>query len=324
LVGSEFLDYGPPIGARIKHYIGNFLDHHFARKADSVIAVTDSIKAEFLKRDDQPADQIYVIPNGIEEDFIQRAAQAESDIVESIKAESIKAESSKNELKSDESNVDESTQIELEAAESNVTASLDEGQAEIQSATQSVMQNTAPVFMFAGNMAAYQGIDLMLKAFALVVKTLPDAKLKILSHEPFSSYQALADSLGLSENLSLEDIKLNELPAMLVHADVLLNPRTRCTVIPQKLLNYIAAGRPVVSFSGSAKIVTDRVDGLIVENGNVQAFAAAMLELVNNPVLGKTLAAAGLRSMQVRYSWRSAARKTLTVYSDTLSKYAEK
>jgi len=80
----------------------------------------------------------------------------------------------------------------------------------------------------------------------------------------------------------------------------------------------------VVSFSGSAKIVIDRVDGLIVENGNIHAFSEAMLELVLNPELGKTLAAAGLKSMQTQYSWSSAAKKTLAVYYDTLTRHAEK
>ena len=66
---------------------------------------------------------------------------------------------------------------------------------------------------------------------------------------------------------------------MLVQADVLLNPRSRCAGIPQKLLNYMAAGRPTGSFAGSSKIITDRVHGLVVENDDVQAFADAMLEL---------------------------------------------
>jgi len=232
LVGSELLDYGPAIGASIKRFVGNFFDHFFTRRADSVIAVTNSIKEEFVKQDSQPADRIYVIPNGIEEDFIQRAKKARLEYA-------------------------------TYAERKNILAG-----------------KCAPVFMYAGNTATYQGIDLMLKAFALVAQQIPDAQLKILTNESFANYLALSDSLGITDKLSISDVTLEELPAMLVQADVLLNPRTRCAGIPQKLLNYMAAGRPVVSFSGSAKIVIDRVDGLIVENGNIHAFSEAMLELV--------------------------------------------
>ena len=272
LVGSELLDYGPAIGASIKRFLGRFLDHFFARRADSVIAVTDAIKDEFVTHDSQPADRIHVISNGIEEDFILRAEKARREYAACIEKENVIAE------------------------------------------------KHAPIFMYAGNTAAYQGIDLMLKAFALVAQQLPDAQLKILTHESFTDYLALSDSLGITDKLSILDVLLEDLPAMLVQADVLLNPRTRCAGIPQKLLNYMAAGRPVVSFAGSAKIVVDRVDGLVVENGNIHAFSEAMLELVFNTKLGDTIAAAGLKSMQTRHSWNSAAKQTLAVYYDTLTR----
>ena len=275
LVGSELLDYGPAIGASIKRFVGSFLDHFFARQADSVIAVTDAIKDEFVTHDSQPADRIHVIPNGIEEEFIQRAEKARLEYAACIEKKNI------------------------------------------------VAGKPAPIFMYAGNTAAYQGIDLMLKAFALVEQRIPDAQLKILTHESFADYLALSDSLGITDKLSILDVLLEDLPAMLVQADVLLNPRTRCAGIPQKLLNYMAAGRPVVSFAGSAKIVIDQVDGLVVENGNIHAFSEAMLELVFNTKLGDTIAAAGLKSMQTRYSWNSAAKQTLAVYYDTLTRHME-
>ena len=275
LVGSELLDYGPAIGASIKRFLGRFLDHFFARRADSVIAVTDDIKDEFVTHDSQPADRIHVISNGIEEDFILRAEKARREYAACIEKENV------------------------------------------------IAGKHAPIFMYAGNTAAYQGIDLMLKAFALVAQQLPDAQLKILTHESFTDYLALSDSLGITDKLSILDVLLEDLPAMLVQADVLLNPRTRCAGIPQKLLNYMAAGRPVVSFAGSAKIVIDRVDGLVVENGNIHAFSEAMLELVFNTKLGDTIAAAGLKSMQTRHSWNSAAKQTLAVYYDTLTRHVE-
>ena len=276
LIGSELLDYGPAIGTGIKRFVGNFLDHFFARRADSVIAVTDTIKDEFVKQNSQPADRIHVIPNGIEENFIRRAERARLEYPACVE-------------------------------EDNILAG-----------------KLAPIFMYAGNTAAYQRIDLMLKAFALVAQRIPNARLMIITNESFADYQTLTDSLGIKDKLSISDVILEDLPAMLVQADVLLNPRTRCAGIPQKLLNYMATGRPVVSFAGSAKIVIDRVDGLVVENGNIHAFSEAMLELVLNSESGKTLAAAGLKSMQTQYSWNSAAKKTLAVYYDTLTRHAEK
>ena len=277
LVGTELLDYDLRIGSALKRFIGNFLDHRFAGMADSVIAVTDCIKAAFLERDTQPTDRIYVISNGIEDDFIQRADQARR----------------------------------------NIDASLTEK-------GRTLVNVESPVFMFAGNTAAYQGIDIMLKAFSLVLQQIPGARLRIITNESFAEYQSEAESLDIDDSLSISNVGLDELPDMLVQADVLLNPRIRCPGIPQKLLNYMAAGRPVVSFAGSAKIITDRVDGLVVKNGDTQAFADAMLELVENRELGRELSEAALKLVMARFSWSSAAKQTQNVYRDTLARYAEK
>lgn len=277
LVGSEIIDYGLQIGSGFKRLAGDFLDYSLARRADSVIAVTDFIKNAFEIRGGQSANQVYVIPNGIEESFIQLANKARRDSAAS------------------------------EFEESTAAARM-----------------AAPVFLFAGNTAAYQGIDLMLKAFALVLQRVPGARLRILTNESFTAYQRLVERLGISDKLSIMNVDMDELPRMLVQADVLINPRTRCAGIPQKLLNYMGAGRPVVSFAGSAKIVTNRVDGLIVENGDIQGLADAMFELVANWELGKALSEAALKKILARYTWSSAAKQTQAVFWDTLAKYAEK
>jgi glycosyltransferase involved in cell wall biosynthesis len=277
LAGSELQDYGPEIGAGLKHLLGDFLDHGLARRAESVIAVTDLIKTAFVERGTQSAERIFVISNGIEDDFVRRADQARHELAETVIEEETKQER------------------------------LD-----------------ATVFMFSGNAAAYQGIELMLKAFALVLQQIPAARLRILSNESFAEYQSLLCAMGIEENISISSVELDELPGMLVQSDVLLNPRTQCAGIPQKLLNYMAAGRPVVSFAGSAKILTDRVDALVVENGDVQAFADAMLELAKNRELARALSDAALNLVLARHRWHSMATQTEMVYRDTLTRYAEK
>jgi glycosyltransferase involved in cell wall biosynthesis len=277
LAGSELQDYGPRYGAGLKHLLGDFLDHCLARRADSVIAVTDLIKNAFVERCTQAAERIFVISNGIEEDFVRRASQ--------------------------EKHVLDGTVIEKETKRERLNA---------------------PVFMFAGNAAAYQGIELMLNAFALVLRTIPTAQLRILSNESFAEYKSLMRATGIEENTSIVNVEFDELPGMLVQSDVLLNPRTRCAGIPQKLLNYMAAGRPIVSFAGSAKFLSDRVDALVVENGDVQSFADAMLELAQNRELARVLSNAALNLLLERYCWDSVARQTDMVYRDTLARYAEK
>ena len=276
LAGSELQDYAPKIGVGVKRKIGNFLDHYLARRADSVIAVTDSIKKAFLANATQPEKRMYVISNAIEDDFIRRADKARQELAQTATEEEVKRK-----------------------------------------------KRDAPMFTFAGNGAAYQGIEPMLRAFALVLQRFPAARLRILSDESFAEYQTLLDELGIVDNVSIANVALDALPAMLVQADVLLNPRSRCAGIPQKLLNYMAAGRPTVSYAGSSKIITDRVHGLVVENDDVQAFADAMLELAENNDLAASLGDAALNLLLERHNWHSVATQTEVVYRDTMARYAK-
>ena len=174
--------------------------------------------------------------------------------------------------------------------------------------------------VFAGNLAAYQGVDLLLRAFELIRRRCADARLSFLTDSDFAPYVALAESLGIRGSIDVFNPDYAALPAYLQSADVLLNPRPECDGIPQKLLNYMAAGRPIVSFAGSARIIEHETTGLLVENGDVNAFAAATLRLLLHPQLGDRLGANAQRLANSDFGWQRAAAKTEEVYASLLNR----
>ena len=138
--------------------------------------------------------------------------------------------------------------------------------------------------IFTGNLAEYQGIDLMLKAFQQVIAQVPDARLIIASDSSFAPYEALARELDIRDRIDLvASPAFADLPGLLARADIALNPRTNCDGIPVKLLNYMAAARPAVSFDTSAPGVTHGQNGWLAESGNVEAFAAGVVALLQDP-----------------------------------------
>ena len=73
-------------------------------------------------------------------------------------------------------------------------------------------------------------------------------------------------------------------------------PRVECPGLPQKLLNYMAAGKAIVSFAGSAKLLEHEVTGLIVPNRDIAAFAKAIVRLSDDPTLSRRSRDGGARS----------------------------
>jgi glycosyltransferase involved in cell wall biosynthesis len=158
--------------------------------------------------------------------------------------------------------------------------------------------------VFTGNLAEYQGIDLMLKSFREVVTQVPDARLMIASDSPFTPYEALARELGIRDRIDLvASPRFDELPRLLAGADIALNPRTNCDGVPVKLLNYMAAGRPAVSFDGSAPGVTHEKDGWLAKSGDIDAFAAGVVLLLQDPARAATMGRAGRDYVEQNNSW---------------------
>jgi glycosyltransferase involved in cell wall biosynthesis len=125
--------------------------------------------------------------------------------------------------------------------------------------------------------------------------------------------------LGIAARVEFTNPDLDALPGVLATFDVALNPRPHCDGIPYKLLNYMAAGKPVVSFHGSARGVPDDVL-LAVPGRNAESFAAAVLRLLDDPELARCLGERALRAVAENHSWGRTAELVEGVYMRLLGR----
>jgi len=168
--------------------------------------------------------------------------------------------------------------------------------------------------IYTGTLAPYQDVDLLLEAFAVAYRTRPDLRLRMAVSSPFGPYEGLANKLGIREAIELMPDNFEELPRQLADATIAVLPRMDCDGIPQKLLNYMAAGKCIVSSAGSAKVLTDGQTGLTVPNGDVEAFAAAIVRAASDPILRSTLGHAAREYVERNYSWDQAAERLERIY----------
>jgi glycosyltransferase involved in cell wall biosynthesis len=159
----------------------------------------------------------------------------------------------------------------------------------------------------------------MLRAFAEVARDRPHVRLRIVTDSPFTPYESLARQLGVREQLEVHGATFAEIPDLLANASVALNPRVHCDGVPQKLNNYLAAGKAIVSFAGSARGLTSGQNALVVADGNIEAFARAIQQLLDNPALATRLGLGAGQSARGR-TWDVTAERVENVYQRVLQR----
>jgi len=168
--------------------------------------------------------------------------------------------------------------------------------------------------IYSGTLATYQDIDLLLEAFARAWRMRSDLRLVFSVSSSFRPYSAQVARLGIKDAVEVIPDNFEELPMRLAGAAMAVVPRTKCDGIPQKLLNYMAAGKAIVCSAGSAKVIENERTGLVVPNGDVDAFARAMLRIAANPSYAQDLGAAAREHVAANYSWEQAAERVESVY----------
>ena len=180
-----------------------------------------------------------------------------------------------------------------------------------------------PIVMYTGVLNAFQRIDYLLRAFAVAVREKPDALLLVVSplvseaHE--REHKKLAAELGISNSVIwISPHSLQDLPSYLALADVTVVPRPECPGHPVKLLNYMLAGRPIVSFAGGAKGVRHLHDAFIVPNRDCEALGRGILTLLGNRTLARELGANAHATVLAEFDWRQICRKIERIYDQLL------
>ncbi|MDE2261223.1 MAG: glycosyltransferase family 4 protein [Gammaproteobacteria bacterium] len=174
--------------------------------------------------------------------------------------------------------------------------------------------------IYTGTLAQYQNIDLLLEAFARARQVRRDLRLCLSVSSSFEPYEAAARRLGVREAIDVLPDGFGELPLRLAESMIAVLPRVSCPGIPQKLLNYMAAGKAIVASAGSAKVLEHERTGLVVADGDVSGFADAVLRLASHPQLAEELGRTARETVEQEFSWEGAAQKLESVYRRLTSK----
>ncbi len=152
-----------------------------------------------------------------------------------------------------------------------------------------------------GRHVAQKGFDLLVQAWAVVARALPQARLRVIGDGPLrSGHERLARALGVAASIEWAN-PTAQIEPHYREACVFVLP-SRYEGMPLALLEAQALGVPAVAFdcpTGPAEIVTDRT-GRLVRAGDIDALAAALIELLSSPATRERMAFAAIeRSREI-------------------------
>jgi glycosyltransferase involved in cell wall biosynthesis len=114
-----------------------------------------------------------------------------------------------------------------------------------------IRSNVAPrgekIVLYAGNFEPYQGIPLLVEAFALVRA---DARLLIVggSKSDHAALRGKTAELGIADRVVfVEKVSPASVPLYIAAADVLVSPRVSGTNTPLKIYSFLKSGKPLVA-----------------------------------------------------------------------------
>lgn len=172
------------------------------------------------------------------------------------------------------------------------------------------------VIVFLGVLTPYQGVDDLLQAMRTVVRTVPEAHLLLMGYPNVERYRARVRALGLDAHVTVTGrIDYREAPRWLCLGQVAVSPKLSATEANGKLLNYMAAGLPVVVYDSLVARELLGEEGRYVPPGDVDGLARALGELLLDEPHGQRLGKA-LRTRAERvFAWPVLARRLLDVYT---------
>jgi len=173
-----------------------------------------------------------------------------------------------------------------------------------------------PVVLYTGTFEAYQGLDLLMEAAAIVARTRPAVAVLVVGGEPAQVTEAAARAKALGAPMVFAGQQpARDMPAFIEASDVLVSPRVSGTNTPLKIYSYLQSGRPIVATNLSTHTqVLDRTVAELVD-AEPEAFAAGIVRLIDDPGRRRGLADAAAALSRDRYSRQAYLDRTADAYA---------
>jgi len=179
------------------------------------------------------------------------------------------------------------------------------------------------IIFFIGNFNERKGIDILIRAFNEVKKSISDSNLFIAgSGEEESNLKNLVKKLDLESDIKfLGFVKGDKKFSLIKSANILVLPSV-WESLPIAVLEGMACGKPIIASNvgGIPYLVDEGVNGFLVRPGEVKELSDKIIKVLKNKKLQKSMGKASLK-MSEDFEWSKIAEKTYKVYKEIVEEY---
>jgi len=185
-----------------------------------------------------------------------------------------------------------------------------------------------PLLLFVGRIQPLKGADVALKAFELLARSAPTARLVLVGgpsgprgEAELATLHAMVQESGVADRVRFVEPQRHELLSTYYRA-------ADCCLVPSRsesfglvALEAAACGTPVVAASvgGLTTLVQHGRTGYLVEQGDAAAYASFAEGICADPLLQAELGAGGAE-MAAGYTWSIAAARLRRLYGELTSR----
>ena len=162
-----------------------------------------------------------------------------------------------------------------------------------------------------------KGFDLLLESWAKIYKIHPEWRLEIFGDGDKTMYEEIRDKLGIPASCCKLNGRTNAIEQEYINSSIFVCS-SRFEGFGMVLVEAMACGLGVVSFDcpwGPSSILANDEDGILVEDGNTNALADAIMSLMNDPDKLNTLAKNAIVNVQ-RFQMDKIANQWKELFED--------
>ncbi len=175
--------------------------------------------------------------------------------------------------------------------------------------------------LFVGNLLIAKGVDILLEAFALIVRENPNIGLIFIgSGEEKSRLEIRAKELDIDEKVFLLGrVEYNLIPTFMYYSDILILPSIE-EGVGRVLLEAMSLNLPIVASNvgGIPLVIDNNKDGLLFEVGEIESLKEKVLFLLNDAAFSKEITKVAHQKFLENYEYEVSMKKFLNMYKSIL------